>query len=52
MNTDLNFYKIKGYIVKKKLIMQKNINNINKTVNEVILKDKMFQFTNLKIFSD
>ena len=51
MNTDLNFYKIKCYIVKK-LITQKNINNKNKNLNEVVLKVKMFQFTNLKIFSD
>ena len=40
MNTDLNFFKKNGYLVKENLIDQKQINKINKIVNEVILKEK------------
>ena len=40
MNNDLNFFKKNGYLVKKKLINQKIINQINKVVNDVILKEK------------
>ena len=37
--TDLNFFKKNGYLVKKNLISQKNINDINKIVNKVVLKE-------------
>ena len=40
MNSDLNFFKKNGYLVKKNLITQKKINKINKIVNEVVLKEK------------
>ena len=40
MNSDLNFFKKNGYLVKKNLINQKKINKINKIVNEVVLKEK------------
>ena len=39
MNSDLNFFKKNGYLVKKNLITQKKINNINKIVNEVVTKE-------------
>ena len=39
MNSDLNFFKKNGYLVKKNLITQKKINNINKIVNEVVRKE-------------
>ena len=38
MSSDLNFFKQNGYLVKKNLITQKKINNINKIVNEVVIK--------------
>ena len=37
---DLNQYKNNGFIVKKNLVTQKEINKINKVVNEVISKEK------------
>ena len=37
---DLNQYKNNGFIVKKNLITQKEINKINKVVNEVISKER------------
>ena len=40
MNSDLNFFKKNGYLVKKNLINQKTINKINKIVNEVVSKEK------------
>ena len=40
MNSDLNFYKNNGYLVKKNLINQKIIKQINKLVYEVLLKEK------------
>ena len=39
MNSDLNFFKKNGYLVKKNLITQKKINDINKIVNEVVTKE-------------
>ena len=39
MSSDLNFFKQNGYLVKKNLITQKKINNINKIVNEVVTKE-------------
>ena len=39
MDSDLNFFKKNGYLVKKNLIIQKKINKINKIVNKVILKE-------------
>ena len=39
MNSDINFYKKNGYLVKKNLINQKIINQINKIVNEVVSKE-------------
>ena len=40
MSSDLNFYKKNGYLVKKKLINQKIINQINKVVNQVVSNEK------------
>ena len=40
MSSDLNFYKKNGYIVKKNLINQKIINQINKVVNQVVSNEK------------
>ena len=40
MSSDLNFYKKNGYLVKENLINQKIINQINKIVNDVIIKEK------------
>ena len=37
---DLNQFKNNGFLVKKNLITQKEINKINKVVNEVISKEK------------
>ena len=37
---ELNFFKQNGYLIKENLISQKNINKINKIVNEIILKEK------------
>ena len=39
MNSDLYFFKKNGYLVKKKLITQKKINDINKIVNEVVSQE-------------
>ena len=39
MNSDLNFFKKNGYLVKKNLITQKKINKINEIVNEVVSKE-------------
>ena len=39
MISDLNFFKKNGYLVKKNLITQKNINKINKVVNEIVSKE-------------
>ena len=44
---DLNFFKKNGYLVKKNLISQKNINEINKIVNKVKLKEKQNRKNNL-----
>ncbi len=38
---DLNQFKNNGFLVKKNLITQKEINKINKVVNEVISKEKV-----------
>ncbi|MDC6479772.1 hypothetical protein PQY92_02695, partial [Candidatus Pelagibacter sp.] len=40
MSSDLNFYKKNGYLVKKNLINQKIINQINKVVNQVVSNEK------------
>ena len=40
MSSDLNFYKKNGYLVKKNLINQKIIDQINKVVNQVISNEK------------
>ena len=40
MSSDLNFYKKNGYLVKKNLINQKMINQINKVVNQVVSNEK------------
>ena len=40
MSSDLNFYKKNGYLVKKNLINQKIINQINKVVNQVVSSEK------------
>ena len=37
---DFNFFKKNGYLIKENLISQKNINEINKIVNEIVLKEK------------
>jgi hypothetical protein len=37
---DLNQFKDNGFLVKKNLITQKEINKINKVVNEVISKER------------
>ena len=37
---DLNQFKNNGFLVKKNLITQKEINKINKIVNEVISKER------------
>ena len=37
---DLNQFKNNGFLVKKNLIAQKEIDKINKVVNEVISKEK------------
>ena len=40
MDTDQNFFKKNGYLLKKNLINKKTIDKINKVVNEVVAKDK------------
>ena len=40
MNTDLNFFKKNGYLIKENLITQKTINKINKIVHEVLSEEK------------
>ena len=40
MSSDLNFYKKNGYLVKENLINQKIINQLNKIVNDVVIKEK------------
>mgnify|MGYP000860793154 CR=1 FL=1 len=40
---DLNQFKNNGFLVKKNLINQKEINKINKIVNEIISKEKIFK---------
>ena len=40
MDTDQNFFKKNGYLLKKNLINKKTIDKINKVINEVVAKDK------------
>ena len=40
MDTDQNFFKKNGYLLKKNLIDKKTIDKINKVVNEVVAKDE------------
>ena len=40
MIRDINFYKKNGYLVKKNLIPLKTINNINKIVKDIVVKQK------------
>jgi len=40
MIRDINFYKKNGYLVKKNLIPLKTINNINKIVKDIVVKEK------------
>ena len=39
MDTDQNFFKKNGYLLKKNLIDKKTIDEINKVVNEVVAQD-------------
>ena len=38
--SEYNFYKKKGYLVKKNLISYKEINNITKVINQFLEKEK------------
>ena len=46
MNSDLNFFKKNGYLIKKNLITQKKIKKLNKIVNEVVSKANKKNNTN------
>ena len=40
MDTDQNFFKKNGYLLKNNLIDKKTIDKVNKVVNEVVAQDK------------
>ena len=45
MNTDLNFFRKNGYLLKKNLINKKTIDKINKVVNEVVEQDRKKKYS-------